>query len=123
MRFRHRHLVVFGVLLSLAVACTSLTAPPAAAPRTYRIGYFGGGGDPRPSPFGIAFVEELARLGYVVDQNLSIEFRWSDGQAERLPGFAQELSALKLDAVFASSEASAQAMLEADPSVPVVMTT
>ncbi|MFN8636805.1 MAG: hypothetical protein U0893_23400 [Chloroflexota bacterium] len=123
MRFRCRHLVVFGVLLSLVVACTGLTAPPAAAPRTYRIGYFGSGGDPRPSPFGKAFVDELARLGYVADQNLTIEYRWSDGQSERLPGFAQELSALKLDAIFASSEASAQAMIEADPTVPVVMST
>jgi len=123
MRARHGYLVALAALLTLVVACTGLTAPPAAVPRTYRIGYFGSGGDPRTGPVGQAFLDELARLGYVQGQNLSIEFRWSDGKAERLPGFAQELSALKLDAVFASSEASAQAMLEADTHVPIVMTT
>ena len=68
-------------------------------------------------------MQELAQLGYVVGQNLTIEYRWTEGKAERLRELAQELNALKLDAVFASSELPAQAMLEADSDVPIVMAT
>jgi putative ABC transport system substrate-binding protein len=121
MESRYRHLIIF-VLLTLITACTGPVTPP-ATPRTYRIGYLGGGADPRPVPNGVAFVEELARLGYVVDQNLTIEYRWADGKLERLAELARELAMLKLDAVFAGSEPPAQALLEADIGVPIVMVT
>ncbi|MCC6174419.1 MAG: hypothetical protein IT305_03855 [Chloroflexi bacterium] len=104
MESRYRHLIIFFVLLVLATACAVPTVGPQATPRTYRIAYFGNGGEPRPSPNGVAFVEGMSSLGYVVDQNLTIEWRWTDGRTERLPELARELDTLKLDAVFASSE-------------------
>jgi putative ABC transport system substrate-binding protein len=111
------------LFLALITACIQLVATPTPTPRTYRIAYLASGGDPRLSPNGVAFVEGLAPLGYVVDQNLSIEYRWADGRTERLPDLARELASLKLDAVFAGSELPAQALLEADPNVPIVMVT
>jgi putative ABC transport system substrate-binding protein len=118
-----RRLTFVTVLVMLITACTGLVAVPPATPRTYRIAYFASGGDPRSAPSRVAFVEELARLGYVVDQNLTIEYRWADGKSERLAEFARELAALKFDAVFASSEPPAQALLDADAGVPIVMVT
>lgn len=117
-----RHLIVLTVLLTLVTACAGPAAPP-ATPRTYRIGYFGAGGNPKGAPLPAVLLEEMSRLGYVVDQNLTIEYRYADGKLERLPGLAQELATLRLDAVFASSELSAQAMLEADADVPIVFVT
>ena len=120
---RFRYLTAFLVLAGLITACAAPSAAPVATPRTYRIGYFGSGGDPRPSSNNQAFVEELTRLGYTLGQNLTIEYRWAEGKAERLREIAQELIGLKLDAVFTSSEQSAQAMLEANADVPIVMAT
>jgi len=117
-----RHLIILTVIVPLVAACAS-PAAPLAQPRTYRIGYFGNGGDPRPSPNVAAFKEGLADFGYVVDQNLTIEFRWTEGKSERLPELAGELDALKLDALFASSELPAQALLEAGADAPIVMVT
>ena len=123
MRCRCRLLIIFALVATLLSACGAPAIAPPATPRTYRIGYFGNGGDPRPAPNNVAFVEELDRLGYVVGQNLTIEYRWAEGKAERLPELAQEFAALKLDALIASSELPAQAMLEADFGVPIVMVT
>ena len=48
---------------------------------------------------------------------------WLLAERERLRELAQELDALKLDAVLASGELPAQAMLEARSSIPIVMVT
>ena len=37
------------------------------------------------------FRKGLAQTGFVEGQKLSIEFRWADGQFDKLPGLATEL--------------------------------
>jgi putative ABC transport system substrate-binding protein len=118
-----RQVMILALLVTLITACAGPATAPQAAPRMYRVGYFGSGGDPRPSSNNQAFVEELTRLGYTPGQNLTIEYRWAEGKGERLREIAQELIGLKLDAIFTSSEQSAQAMLEAEGDVPIVMAT
>ena len=38
-----------------------------------------------------AFVRKLRELGWIEGQNLVIEFRWAEGNVERLPELAAEL--------------------------------
>src|SRR5215207_9342740 len=44
-----------------------------------------------------AFREGLRELGYVEGQNIAIEWRFAEGQPERLSGFAAELVELQPD--------------------------
>jgi putative ABC transport system substrate-binding protein len=114
------HLLLVLAAVTLLAGCgTSVSSAP-TAPRQYRIGYLAGG-TAGPSPLRDAFLEGLRELGYVEGQNLVFEYRVAEGRPERLPGLAQELVELKLDAIFASGEPAAEAVLAAGSEVPLVL--
>jgi ABC-type uncharacterized transport system substrate-binding protein len=46
-----------------------------------------------------AFIQGLHELRYVEEKNISIEYRFAEGKAERLPELARELVLLKVDAI------------------------
>src|SRR5579859_2971403 len=48
-----------------------------------------------------AFRQGLREAGFVVGQNVAIEYRWAEGDYERLPALAAELVALRVAAILA----------------------
>lgn len=71
-----------------------------------------------------AFREGLRDLGYVEGRNIAIEFRFAQGQYDRLPELAAELVRLKVDVIVTHSvpgTLAAKRATAADP-IPVVMT-
>jgi len=66
------------------------------------------------------FVQALRQLGWVDRQNLRIEARWNDADAERAGVFASELVALAPDAIMAASTTNLVALLRATRTIPVV---
>ena len=68
-----------------------------------------------------AFTQGLHALGYVVGQNITIEYRWADGKNERLPGFAAELVTLKLDIIVTHGLVATRAVKEATTTIPIVI--
>ena len=69
------------------------------------------------------FVRGMRELGYVEGKNLVIEWRFSDGKADRLPGLAAELVSLAVDAVLATSSPATSAAQKAILNIPIVMAT
>ena len=65
----------------------------------YRIGILGNVPltDPEGANLWGAFVQGLRELGYVEDQNITIERRSSEGQYERPPALAADLVRLQVD--------------------------
>src|SRR6266436_10326926 len=57
-----------------------------------------------------AFRQGLRELGYVECQNIAIDYRWSAGKNERLPGLAAELVRLKVDVIVTVSRGIQAAM-------------
>ena len=47
------------------------------------------------------FAETLTRLGWTNGQNLRIDSRWAENDADRIPLLAKELVSLKPDVIFA----------------------
>jgi len=115
-----RPVVILGLILAL------LSAPLAAgaqAPTTVRrIGYVGGG-SARSTPAGI-FERELESLGWVGGRNLVIEYRWAEGQWDRLLDQSAELARLNVDAlvVMSMSGFGGWAGQRATRTIPVVTT-
>src|SRR5262245_2389517 len=107
---RRRDIITF-------LGATALAWPVAAcAPKgTARIGFLGL--DRRLEKFR----QGLGDLGYVEGRDFVIEYRPSD-PADRLPGFAAELVALKSDVIVAGGSLAVRAAQQATRTIPIVMT-
>src|SRR6476646_8619383 len=69
------------------------------------IGYLSPGSAPSypNAPFLAAFRQGLSEAGYIDGQNLAIEYRWAEGNYDRLPALAADLVGRKVDLIMASS--------------------
>jgi putative ABC transport system substrate-binding protein len=67
-----------------------------------------------------AFPRGMRELGYVEGKNLVIEWRFADGNSERLPGLAAELVQLKVDVILAVATPATAAVHKATSTIPVV---
>ena len=68
-----------------------------------------------------AFLAGLRDSGYVDGQNIVIEWRRSDGRAERLPNLAADLVRLKVDVIVAVDNPSIVSAQRATRTIPIVM--
>jgi len=110
-----------AAVLSLLLA-PGLAAPVAAqtAPRVYRVGVLANALETADGPNFEAFLASLQKLGYIGDRNLDIEWRSSEGDAQRLPALAEDLVRAKVDVIVATSLQPARAAIAATQSIPVV---
>jgi putative ABC transport system substrate-binding protein len=78
----------------------------------------------RSSPPGVldeGFLAGLREHGYVIGQNISIDYRWTEGKSERLPALARELVANKVDIIVVAGAESTKAAKTATDTIPIVM--
>lgn len=70
------------------------------------------------------FRQGLAETGYVEGQNLIIEYRWAEGNRERLPALAADLVSSKVDVIATGGGPStALAAKDAPSTIPIVFAT
>jgi putative ABC transport system substrate-binding protein len=70
-----------------------------------------------------AFVAGMRKLGYVAGQTVDIDYRYTDGDTERLRPLARELITLVPDVIFATEPSSARAVRALATSLPIVCPT
>jgi putative ABC transport system substrate-binding protein len=113
-------LIGLSVVLSLSMFLAPLAAEAQPA-RVHRIGFISSASSSAMAARDEAFRQGLSALGYVVGQNITIEYRWADGKNERLPGFAAELVNLKLDVIVTHGGVATRAVQQASTTTPIVI--
>ena len=109
------------LMLLLGGAMTAARALRARQKAMPVIGYLSGT-SPGPNAANVAaFRQGLSQSGWVEGQNLAIEYRWAEGQYDRLLGLAADLVGRKVDVIATSGgDFSAMAAKNATPSIPIV---
>jgi len=88
------------------------------------IGFLGVGSADQFAPTVAAFHEGLKDIGWIVGQNVVIEYRWADGHFDRLPALVADLVKRKVDILATSGGAAAAlAAKSASSTIPVVFET
>jgi putative ABC transport system substrate-binding protein len=108
---------VLAIFLLTSV-CPAEAQQPTKVPR---IGYLGGASTSANAARIEAFRQGLRELGYVEGKNIVIEWRSSEGKADRLPGLAAELVRLKVDVIVTGGAAATRPAKEATVTIPIVM--
>jgi putative ABC transport system substrate-binding protein len=111
---------VLSILFVVVLLAVAVIAEAQQAKKVPRIGYLGTGS--RSSAVVEAFQQELRDLGYIEGQNITIEYRSTEGMAERLPNLAAELVQLKVDIIVVGGSPATQAAKNATKTIPIVMT-
>ena len=112
--------------LFIALGVGALTAPLGLRAqqqlgRTPRIGWVVAGSSVTHANSLAAFRDGLQKLGYSEGQNVAFEYRWAEGNLERLPGLVLDLVQRKVDVILAGGTPVAVAAKNATRSIPIVM--
>ena len=112
----------FITLLGGAAATWPLAAraqQPAA--RLYRVGYLTIASREQTLHLITAFEASLRSLGYRIGENVVIEYRFADGELERLPALAADLIRLRVDIIVSGNNVNTVAAMKATTTIPIVM--
>src|SRR5262249_14309454 len=87
-----------------------------------RIGFLGLVSPSRQARRTVGCRARLRDLGWIEGRNLLIEFRWAEGNYDRLPALAEELLRLNIDVLVTHGAAGALAAKKATSTIPIVIT-
>jgi ABC-type uncharacterized transport system substrate-binding protein len=112
-------------IVSLATLLIALAAPIAAVAqqpaKPYRIGFLGTDTPAFAAGPIATFRQGLRDLGYAESRNLTIEYRWADGNYDRLAALAAELVSLQVDLIVTYGTPGCRAAKQATTTIPIVM--
>ena len=113
--------------LILALGGVAVAWPLAArgqqpAERVYRVGYLTVPFREQTLHLIKAIEDGLRSLGYRVGENVVIEYRFTNGEMERLPALAADLVRLGVDVIVTPANPITAAAMKATTTIPIVMT-
>ena len=114
---------ITGLALGVMLLAISSQADAQQPKKVARIGFLAPATRTGYQHYTDAFLQGLRELGYVEGQNIVIEYRWADGNFERLPELAADLVRLKVDVIVAPGVQAVRAAKQSTTTIPVIFPT
>src|SRR5215510_6695867 len=112
--------ITLWLLATLFLANVSL-ADAQQPGKIFRIGYLENSTASGSAVLLEAFRQEMSKLGWIEEKNITIEYRFAEQKNERLPELAAELVRLKVDLIVVSGGPGPLAAKSATTTIPIVM--
>jgi putative ABC transport system substrate-binding protein len=111
-------MILLGALIMASVHL-AIAQEPKKIPQ---IGYQSGGSSSAAAPRIDAFRQGLRELGYTEGQNIGFEYRYAEGNLDRIPDLIAELVRLKVNVIVSGTEQGIRAAQKATKTIPIVLT-
>jgi putative tryptophan/tyrosine transport system substrate-binding protein len=110
-----------------SIVCAATAWPLAAraqqSGKLRTIGFSGQSTRSAESEWDYAFTQRLRELGWIEGRTITIEYRWSEGRAERFDQIAAEFVRLNVDVIVTSGTPQVLAAKQATSVIPIVFAT
>lgn len=116
----HLGKVLTGFLIALAAAIVAVPDRAPAQSKTSHVGLLSPASSASMASRVGRFRQDMRELGYVEGQNVTIEYRWAEGNEKQLFDFAKELVGLKVDVIVSHGVLATQAAQRASKTIPIV---
>ncbi|MGN6735296.1 MAG: ABC transporter substrate-binding protein [Candidatus Binatia bacterium] len=114
---------ILCLFLTIAMVVAGAIARAQQPKKVVRLGYLSDSNPMRESARAEVIRLALRELGYVEGQNITTEYRYAEGAADRSPQLAAELVRLKVDIIIvAGGPTQSRAAKNATKTIPLVMT-
>ena len=110
------------VILGLGSAAAWPIVARAQRPALPVVGFVNSGSADGYAPMVAAFRRGMKETGYVEGQNVAVEYRWAEGQYDRVPLMALELVGRQVAVIVANTPGNVAAKA-ATTTIPIVFTT
>jgi putative tryptophan/tyrosine transport system substrate-binding protein len=112
---------LISILVIVAHLSVGVVAAAEQPKKVARICFLGASNASTEAIYVKPFRERLRAIGYVEEQNLTIEYRFSEGKVDRLPDLAAELVRLNCDVIVTTGTEAAEVAKKVIKTIPVVM--
>jgi putative ABC transport system substrate-binding protein len=113
---------ILGLTLCVMLFALGVPASAQQPKKVPRIGYLAGASRSAIAFRAEAFRQGLRELGYAEGENITIEYRYAEGNFRRQKELGAELARLNVDVIVTSGPASTRAAKGATATIPIVMT-
>jgi putative ABC transport system substrate-binding protein len=109
------------MMLTLSLLTAPLAADAQQPGKVYRLGLLSNTSPSETAAGPDPFLQGLRELGWLEGENLVLEYRYAEGNLDRLPELAAELVRLKVDVLAANGTPGVLALKRATTTIPIVM--